>query len=416
MVSRSNDEASNDNAGEESTGRNTQTTNELNRDMGGNEQYMKNGSVDGASTRTDVVGRQKAEGVGVLEAIHPATSVSGDDREVPTIGSHINDMKRLEHDGNGPGQRNKGPVLLDVESDDDHEEWPEIPLDYPREGTRDKQNDTQDTNDQCPSSSGEEGVVPRECGKDYEDDDPATTVDHGDLFLKHKVRQKDTLAGLAVKYNVSISDIKRANGYQTDTAMYGKEWVIIPRKPFPIGPEHAAWAGMILAHYEQGISLPLPHGTNIGNYYSGNTSPIRGRGNSEDNAILAPGHLLSSHQKEVEMMSRSATSSYKDDRLRRRKIDDDIPRRYTVDENDPATRQFFDAMRERDTTPLFSPATTARFNTWREKSVSTISNGAIRELKDLHTKSIKWRDQIFSKIKKAASQPAMAPASSLKKD
>lgn len=391
MAPRFNDGRRNDHAVEGTRREDTDTTGHISKD------YINNGVVRGP------VNGQSSKQQGKLDLLEDAgpLDVPARDREVPTARRRDTKKSKIHEKGL---EENKGPVILDVESDDEHEEWPEIPLE--------EHDDEIHEIDEEPSCSGEKDGSK---SGDKDIDDPAMTLDHGDLFLKHKVRQKDTLAGLAVKYNVSISDIKRANGFQTDTALYGKEWVIVPRKPFPIGPEHAAWAGMILAHYEQGISLPLPHGTNIRDYYSGNNSPVRARDpGNEDSVMLGSGHLLSSRQKEVEMMSRSG---YKDDKLRRRRIEEDhMPRRFDVDENDPATRQFFDAMRERDTTPLFSPATTARFNSWRDKSVSTLSNGAMRELKDLHSKSIRWRDQLFSKIKKATSQPTMTTTSSLKRD
>lgn len=390
MAPRSNDKVGNDHVGKGSTRGDDGTAGQVNEDY----------------RLQDVIPRplkeQSSDQDGELKLLGDAGPIDMPlrEREVPRAGPR--EVKTTKMYEKNVQKKENVAGILDVESDDDHEEWPEVPLDAHQEEIHDRE--------PCCSSAKDELEHDE---KDF--DDPETTIDLGDLFLKHKVRQKDTLAGLAVKYNVSISDIKRANGFQTDSALYGKEWVIIPRKPFPIGPEHAAWAGMILAHYEQGISLPLPHGTNIRSYYSGSTSPIRSRDAvGDDNCIIGPGHLLASHQKEVEMMSSSA---YKDDRLRRRKIDEHLmSRKWDSDENDPATRQFFDAMRERDTTPLFSAATTARFNSWREKSVSTLSNGAMRELKDLHSKSIRWRDQLFSKIKKATSQPSMTPASSLKRD
>ena len=140
------------------------------------------------------------------------------------------------------------------------------------------------------------------------------------------------------------------------------------------------------------------------------------------------GHLLAPAQKEVELMTRSTT--YVDDRLRRRRHDDldaNVPsfssRSDDYDENDAATRQIFDAMRDRDMPkPLFSAAATAKFNAWRERS----SSGAMQEFRNFQNKSIRWRDQLINKIKKAASQPALSAqrnannpgpsASSLKKD
>lgn len=117
------------------------------------------------------------------------------------------------------------PVLL-VESDDDVEEWPEVPL-IGRYREEEEDEEVENGN-----ASGDDQGRPVAHSTDGQDGEEG--CDH-ELFWKHKVKQNDTLAGLAVKYKVSISDIKRANGFQTDTAMFGREWVMIPRKPFPIG-------------------------------------------------------------------------------------------------------------------------------------------------------------------------------------
>ncbi|KAI8105155.1 hypothetical protein M9435_000325 [Picochlorum sp. BPE23] len=337
------------------------------------------------------------------------------------------------------------PVLL-VESDDDVEEWPEVPLigRYREEEEGDEENGNVSGDDQGePAHNNTDGEEEGEEGCDHE------------LFWKHKVKQNDTLAGLAVKYKVSISDIKRANGFQTDTAMFGREWVMIPRKPFPIGPEQAAWAGMILAHYEQRMPFGMhPEGNGMNDkpltsvralrgYYSTDHSPVRQQHGvdweaegaskkNEDGHFVAP----ASTRGEVEMMSRS-TSSYRDDRLRRRRNDDTDEYSMTTplrndagdyDENDPAVRQVFEAMRDRDMPkPLFGRQTTAALNSWKEKS-SVISSNAMKELKDLQTKSLKWRDQLMRRIKKvtnaqpgpsssAAAGTAMSSfSSSIKKD
>jgi hypothetical protein len=200
---------------------------------------------------------------------------------------------------------------------------------------------------------------------------------------------------------------------------------------------------MILAHYEQRMPYGIhPDGNNsptmsaLRGYYSTESSPIRrsmynlhtvdaDEGSSKKNE---DGHLLAPAQREVELMTRSST--HVDDRLRRRRNDDVdviVPsfsnRSDDYDENEAVTRQIFDAMRDRDMPkPLFSAAATAKFNAWREKS----SSGAMQEFRNFQNKSIRWRDQLINKIKKAASQPALSAqrntnnpgpsASSLKKD
>ncbi|GFH13112.1 lysM domain-containing protein [Haematococcus lacustris] len=56
-------------------------------------------------------------------------------------------------------------------------------------------------------------------------------------FITHKVSKWDTLAGVAVKYNVSVADIKRANGLLSDSAMYALETIQVPTKLLPLGEE-----------------------------------------------------------------------------------------------------------------------------------------------------------------------------------
>eukprot|EP00894_Picocystis_sp_ML_P003879 jgi/Pico_ML_1/54396/g4750.t2 len=49
-----------------------------------------------------------------------------------------------------------------------------------------------------------------------------------EFFLYHKLASKDTLAGLAVKYNVQLTDIKRANLIDTENGLYALH---VPQKP-----------------------------------------------------------------------------------------------------------------------------------------------------------------------------------------
>lgn len=41
-----------------------------------------------------------------------------------------------------------------------------------------------------------------------------------DGYIRHSVQKADTLAGLAVQYNVAVSDIKRANGLMSESMMW----------------------------------------------------------------------------------------------------------------------------------------------------------------------------------------------------
>lgn len=79
----------------------------------------------------------------------------------------------------------------------------------------------------------------------------ASEQDHSQQgrFIVHKVSRSDNLAGLAIRYHVSVSDIKRANGLLSDTAMFAKDTVLIPTQALPINLEHATWASMIVTQY-----------------------------------------------------------------------------------------------------------------------------------------------------------------------
>jgi len=56
-----------------------------------------------------------------------------------------------------------------------------------------------------------------------------------DNFLQHEVSRMDTLAGIAIKYGVQISDIKRANSLVSDSQMYAHKALLIPLpgRPMP---------------------------------------------------------------------------------------------------------------------------------------------------------------------------------------
>jgi len=91
-------------------------------------------------------------------------------------------------------------------------------------------------------------------------------------FIRHTVSRMDNLAGLAIKYNVTVADIKRANGLLSDTAMFAKDTLLIPTRSMSIGVEYSTWAGMIVAQYGR---IPGGH-HRVGNALSfggGDSSP-----------------------------------------------------------------------------------------------------------------------------------------------
>lgn len=62
-------------------------------------------------------------------------------------------------------------------------------------------------------------------------------------FILHKILKTDTLAGVAVRYNITVSDVKRANGFLSDTAMFAREYVHIPTKQLLAGGDsHTVFA------------------------------------------------------------------------------------------------------------------------------------------------------------------------------
>eukprot|EP00201_Polytomella_parva_P005760 CAMPEP_0175080706 /NCGR_PEP_ID=MMETSP0052_2-20121109/25684_1 /TAXON_ID=51329 ORGANISM="Polytomella parva, Strain SAG 63-3" /NCGR_SAMPLE_ID=MMETSP0052_2 /ASSEMBLY_ACC=CAM_ASM_000194 /LENGTH=356 /DNA_ID=CAMNT_0016351491 /DNA_START=128 /DNA_END=1196 /DNA_ORIENTATION=+ len=62
--------------------------------------------------------------------------------------------------------------------------------------------------------------------KDEQEQNPC-----GFPFLKHEVNNKDTLTSLALKYSVTVTDIKRSNGFLSDTDLYAKKEIFYHSKP-----------------------------------------------------------------------------------------------------------------------------------------------------------------------------------------
>ncbi|PWZ18928.1 LysM and putative peptidoglycan-binding domain-containing protein 1 [Zea mays] len=62
---------------------------------------------------------------------------------------------------------------------------------------------------------------------------PSSPLAHRHL-LEHEVTRMDTLAGIAIKYGVEISDIKRANSLVTDSQMFAHKSLLIPLPGMPM--------------------------------------------------------------------------------------------------------------------------------------------------------------------------------------
>lgn len=114
-----------------------------------------------------------------------------------------------------------------------------------------------------------------------------------DQFIKHKVNKLDTLAGLAIRYNVSVADIKRANGLLSDTAMFARDTLLIPKHCLPVGEEVQLMFAQLVSGLGRDPSLnksaTLYPGTAAVVRLAGagaNDSPIT---NAEDSAVFSSG-------------------------------------------------------------------------------------------------------------------------------
>lgn len=116
-------------------------------------------------------------------------------------------------------------------------------------------------------------------------------------------------------------------------------------------------------------------------------------------------------QGEVELMSRQVstqgTPGYIEDRLRRRRALDD--------DGDEASEPLFSSLfsngggASTGPSPLRMPL--FRSSTERRERNTSLGSG-LQDLKEWHRKSLQWKDMLVSKLKKAASQPALAAAGS----
>eukprot|EP01026_Neomeris_dumetosa_P022518 TRINITY_DN1938_c0_g2_i4.p2 TRINITY_DN1938_c0_g2~~TRINITY_DN1938_c0_g2_i4.p2 ORF type:complete len:236 (+),score=28.85 TRINITY_DN1938_c0_g2_i4:195-902(+) len=74
-------------------------------------------------------------------------------------------------------------------------------------------------------------------------------------YIVHKVGKLDTLIGLAVKYNCTVQDIRRANNIVSDTSIYTKDTLIIPKQSLPVGQELMTRAAYIVSGYDRSVDF-----------------------------------------------------------------------------------------------------------------------------------------------------------------
>lgn len=254
-----------------------------------------------------------------------------------------------------------------------------------------------------------------------------------EYFVRHRLTKLDTLAGLAVRYNVTVSDIKRANGLLADTAMFAKETLLIPTRPLPVGPEYSTWAGMIVTHYGRlgpsddaaapsesayahfsqtramhqlrGYYSATPsrshspqHGSDAGDRYHLFAGPSGRGGNTGGDWGSAAGQ-----PQQVELMERNtrgtfaAAATYIEDRLRRRGRTDSVG----DDGSGGASGSGGGGAGGGGGLPL--PHRPALFSAGGPggEQAAALASASGRQL--MH-----WKDSLLQKLKRVASQPALA--------
>ncbi|KAI8471893.1 MAG: hypothetical protein J3K34DRAFT_520248 [Monoraphidium minutum] len=139
-----------------------------------------------------------------------------------------------------------------------------------------------------------------------------------DGFIQHKVSKTDTLAGLAVRYGIHVSDIKRANGLLSDSAMFAREFILIPTKQLPMSEDAQVLFAKLLCGYGRDASLNAKErrapGTSAAVQLPG--SPIAGSrcGSEAEDDTGTPYSRRSdrsaSEPGDVELMERSAAGEF----------------------------------------------------------------------------------------------------------
>lgn len=101
---------------------------------------------------------------------------------------------------------------------------------------------------EAPGTSGAR-TAGREERTDTPDDNTCSSSQQDDEIIQHFVTKSDTLAGLAIKYNVSVLDIKRANGLMSENMMWSRAKLLIPREPMPLSNEDILKGAQLLSGY-----------------------------------------------------------------------------------------------------------------------------------------------------------------------
>lgn len=240
---------------------------------------------------------------------------------------------------------------------------------------------------------------------------------------------------------LQVADIKRANCLDSDTTMYGRGTLLVPTRPMPLNAELAAWVSLTeaqmnskgIAHRPVRYLRPGVIGalTELRGYYSTgpslSPSPLYSDGEDEDQGDAEeslidfealrqglPGRRARS-PREVELMTRNgsqgASSSYIEERLRRRKgpgEDDDgcmsVEPTGRIAGNpgciNDSTAPLPQSSKQKH---LFESSLEGR------RARSGNSMGGLQDInfQEWKRRGQQWRDQVLNRLKRAASQPAL---------
>eukprot|EP01023_Acetabularia_acetabulum_P007031 TRINITY_DN1298_c0_g1_i1.p1 TRINITY_DN1298_c0_g1~~TRINITY_DN1298_c0_g1_i1.p1 ORF type:complete len:387 (-),score=59.26 TRINITY_DN1298_c0_g1_i1:3106-4266(-) len=74
-----------------------------------------------------------------------------------------------------------------------------------------------------------------------------------DDFIIHKVGKMDTLIGLAVRYNVTVQDLKRVNYIVSELELYTRDNLLVPTKPMSLDQEMMTKAAKIVSGFDKPV-------------------------------------------------------------------------------------------------------------------------------------------------------------------
>eukprot|EP00898_Chlorokybus_atmophyticus_P006359 jgi/Chlat1/6724/Chrsp50S06433 len=150
-----------------------------------------------------------------------------------------------------------------------------------------------------------------------------------EMFIIHNVTPYDTLAGLAIKYNVQVADIKRANGLESDISMFAHKTLRIPMQVIP--PGHVTLARPPARRKYSHVPTPDSQLGMLRGYYASPETPKRRSESPADflNFTEAPGNRRHS-------AGSIALSTFSDDSERDSEASEDqVRRRRGADESAP---------------------------------------------------------------------------------